>query len=607
MRFIRRNMQSRSQHAARQSVLRKCERMFVSVMLPQPAAVAFSLWAIAAFRQLELPMEASPHFSTPAEKLSGELGEVFTRRWIVDLILDLVGYTIDKDLVAVRALEPSCGSGAFLVPMVERLTRSAELHGHTLDETSDAILAIDLLAVHVAASRRAVAATLTESGRLDVELATHLADKWVQCKDFLLQPPEPRSVDFVVGNPPYIRLEAVPRARSDAYRRACATMGGRSDVYIGLYEHGLHALRADGVLGFICADRWMRNAYGANLRALVSSGWSVDTLVSLTGVDAFEEEVDAYPAITVIRRRQQSGGPLIVEGTADFGPDEAREVVSLTGAVMHKSITRHGFRAARLPSWFEGRGGWPNGHPDQLAVIADIENRFPTLEDVDTGTKVGIGIATGADKVFIVSDPDVVERERLLPLALPHDIASGTVEWSGRYLVNPWVPNGLLDLEEWPRTAAYLGEHRDLLAARHTAQRGRWHKTIDRVITGLAERPKLYLPDFKEAIFPVLDQGTTYPHHNLYWVTSQSWDLHVLGGLMLSDVANLFIEAYSVRMRGGYLRFQAQYLRRIRLPRLKDVDADARRALAAAFVARDRAAATAAALPLYGLTELPDR
>ena len=29
---------------------------------------------------------------------SGEIGEVFTRRWVVDLMLDLVGYSPDTDL-----------------------------------------------------------------------------------------------------------------------------------------------------------------------------------------------------------------------------------------------------------------------------------------------------------------------------------------------------------------------------------------------------------------------------------------------------------------------------------------------------------------------------
>jgi adenine-specific DNA-methyltransferase len=577
--------------------------MFVQP-IPQRAAAAFSLWAVAAFRQPDLPMEASPHILTPEEEASGDHGEVFTRRWVVELILDLAGYTADKDLASLRVLEPACGSGAFLVPLVERLVRSVEAHGRDLTDASDALLAVDLLGTNVVASRAAVFDVLCSTG-MAAPAARTLTETWVRQRDFLLQPPVPSSVDFVVGNPPYVRLEAVPRARSDAYRHSCTTMGGRADVYVGFYEHGLRALQSGGVLGFICADRWMRNAYGAGLRALVSSGWAVETLVSLTGVDAFEEEVDAYPAVTVIRRQPQTTGPLVVEGAPDFGPDQVDEVVAFARSSEREHVVKPAYRAAHLPSWFEGRAGWPHGSPDRLAVIAELEEAFPTLEDRDTDTKVGIGIATGADKVFIVSDPEIAERERLLPLALPRDIASGTVEWSGKYLVNPWAADGLVDLDAWPRTGAYLRTHRELLAARHTAQRGQWHKTIDRVIDGLVERPKLYLPDFKNAIFPVLDEGGTYPHHNLYWVTSGRWDLRVLGGLLLGDVANLFIEAYSVRMRGGFLRFQAQYLRRIRLPRMDDVDETAAAALATAFVERDRSAATAAALPLYGLDEMP--
>ena len=49
-----------------------------------------------------------------------ENGEVFTRRWVVDLILDLVGYTPDKDLAVLRICEPACGEGG--VPRPDRGT-----------------------------------------------------------------------------------------------------------------------------------------------------------------------------------------------------------------------------------------------------------------------------------------------------------------------------------------------------------------------------------------------------------------------------------------------------------------------------------------------------
>ena len=35
-----------------------------------------------------------------------EHGEVFTRRWIVDLILDMAGYSPSQDLGAMTAVEP---------------------------------------------------------------------------------------------------------------------------------------------------------------------------------------------------------------------------------------------------------------------------------------------------------------------------------------------------------------------------------------------------------------------------------------------------------------------------------------------------------------------
>jgi adenine-specific DNA-methyltransferase len=530
-------------------------------------------------------------------------GEVFTRRWVVELILDLCGYTSDRDLASLRIIEPACGSGAFLGPIIERLAESAKTFGRDLASARDAIVAKDLQAGNVRLSRAAAREALSATG-LDPSKASLLSRRWIRQGDFLLDPLPDKPADLVVGNPPYIRLEAVPPELSIAYRQACPTMGGRSDVYVGFYERGLSALCGDGVLGFICSDRWMRNAYGARLRELVAREWAVDVVLSMTGVDAFEDEVSAYPAITVLRRGRQEIGPLVADATPDFDRADAHRLVKVAGNRARVS-TKDNFVAARMPRWFSGRAGWPHGSPVKLATLASIEEKLPTLEDENTGTRVGIGLASGADRVFVTNDPDLVEPERLLPMALVRDIADAHVDWSGHYLVNPWDDDGLVDLASWPRLKACLTAHKTTLSKRHTARSGKWYKTIDRVIEGLEQQPKLYLPDFKEALFPVLDKGRTYPHHNLYWITSDQWDLEVLGGILLSDVANMFISAYSVRMRGGYLRFQAQYLRRICVPRLDQIDAPTRRLLKRAFRSRDHETATQTVLPLYGLDAVP--
>jgi adenine-specific DNA-methyltransferase len=550
--------------------------------------------------------ETRPMLGESGKTASSRHGEVFTRRWIVELILDFSGYTPDRDLAAFVAVEPACGTGAFLIPMAERLAASCARHGRDITDAGTAIAAYDLLAPNVLASRQAVASCLRGAG-LPGHAAHRLAGQWVSQADFLLSGPRDAKADFVLGNPPYIRLEDVPADKSDAYRIACRTMRGRSVVFVGFVERGLGLLRDGGVLGYIVADRWMRNQYGAALRAMITDGFSVDSLIQLHDVDAFENRVSAYPAITVIRRGPQ-GQAVIADAGAAFGPAQAASLSRWAkSSVAGQRLSSDTIQAARLTGWFAGSSSWPAGTPEELAVVADLEARFPPLEDPRTGTHVGIGVATGADSVYLTRDPDCVEHDRLLPLTMARDTALGTASWSGTYLISPWRDGRLVSLADYPLLRDYFAAHEAPIRARHTARRNpaSWYRTIDRVEPGLLARPKLLFPDLKASIHPVLEEGSCYPHHNLYFVVSDEWDLDVPGGLMLSDVANLFVGAYCVKMRGGCYRFQAQYLRRIRVPRPSSVSAAAARALAAAFRARDVKAAPEVALELYGITALP--
>lgn len=535
----------------------------------------------------------------------GQHGEVSTRAWVVDLILDLVGYTPERDLVALRVVEPACGSGAFLGPLVARLSASCRKRERPITDAADALRAFDLLPVNVEKARALAVGVLVGDGWAQDD-AKQLGQEWVQVADFLLRP-QGQGVDLVVGNPPYVRLEDVPDARMRAYRATCATMTGRSDLYVGFFERALRSLRPGGQVGFICADRWMRNQYGRHLRALVADGYSVDAAVAMHDVDAFEDQVSAYPAVTVISRRPQQPAA-VADTTVKFGAESAPALADYIRGDSTETVIVPSFQVSRLPHWFAGDESWPTGSPARLAMIEHLTDQFPPLEDPATRTRVGIGVATGADGVFVTTRTDVAEPDRLLPLSMVSDIASGRVEWSGHYLVNPWDDDGLVRLQDHPRLFGYYEAHAEALRRRNVAGRQphRWYRTIDRVIPGLKDSPKLLIPDMRMTMHPVLDEGRTYPHHNLYFVTSRDWDLRVLGGLLLSRVATAFVAAYCVKMRGGTLRFQAQYLRRIRVPRIADISAEDAAALAQAFDRRAVDAATSVALRLYGLDSLPE-
>ena len=536
-----------------------------------------------------------------SEELDAEHGEVFTRRWVVDLILDLAGYNAETDLASQTIVEPSCGGGAFVAPIVERLLSSMETHKRAFGDLRGSLRAFDLLRHNVEISRKSAESALLSAG-CQADLATDLAASWIQSADFLLDDQEAASADFVVGNPPYIRLEDVPTDVSDEYRRRWPTMRGRSDIYIGFYEKGLELLKPEGRLAFICADRWMRNQYGGHLRRLISDRYAMDSVIVMHDVDAFEEQVSAYPAITVLRSGKQKAVQ-IVEANGALDEASANPLPLWASSPRRKAPKSDAFSATRIPSWFEGPGLWPSGSPENLELLADLEKRFEPLENPATGTRVGIGLASGCDELYLTKEKLDIEQDRLLPMLKSSDITSGEIEWSGTSLVNPWNDDGLVNLAEYPKLARYLKKHKKRIGGRHVAEKNpkAWYRTIDRVTPGLTDRPKLLLPDMKSAAHPVLDPGGFYPHHNLYYVVSDTWDLEVLGGLLLSDFANLFVGAYCVKMRGGTYRFQAQYLRTIRVPRPESLDTQIKKELVAAFRYRDSTAATQAATVAYGM------
>ncbi|GAO26864.1 modification methylase [Alicycliphilus sp. B1] len=527
-------------------------------------------------------------------------GAIFTRSEVVDFILDLVGYTEDQPLHEKRLLEPSFGGGDFLLPIIERLLsawRLARPDGSALDELADAIRAVELHHSTYRSTHAAVVALLRREG-LAANTASTLASRWLLQGDFLLAPLE-GEFDFVVGNPPYVRQELIPAPLLTAYRSRYQTMYDRADLYIPFIERSLSALSDGGSLGFICADRWMKNRYGGPLRSLVAERFHLKVYVDMVDTQAFHSDVIAYPAITVISR-EAPGATRIAHRPAI----DRATLTALAGLLHAPMLPKDAGPVRELARVTNGAEPWLLESADQMALIRRLESAFPLLEEA--GCKVGIGVATGADKAFIGDFETLdVETDRKLPLVTTKDIMTGEVQWRGQGVVNPFAElGGLIDLEEYPRLRRYLEARREVIAGRHCAQKApaNWYRTIDRITPALASRPKLLIPDIKGEAHIVFESGELYPHHNLYYVTSDDWDLRALQAVLLSAVTRLFVATYSTKMRGGFLRFQAQYLRRIRIPRWADVPEPLRRELAEAAVERDVQACNRAVFRLYGLS-----
>lgn len=529
-----------------------------------------------------------------------ERGAIFTRREVVDFILDLVGYTTDRPLHELSLLEPSFGEGDFLLPAVDRLLKVWNSYSTTcrpIEILGGCIRAVELHRSTHEGTRAAIIGRLTEAGIVVLE-ASAIADLWLIQGDFLLAS-MPDSFDFVVGNPPYVRQEIIPAILLAEYRKRYATMYDRADLYIPFIERSLRLLAKGGVLGFICADRWMKNRYGGPLRALIAAQYRLKIHVDMTDTPAFNAEVSAYPAITIITREKADKTRLASRPTI-----ERASLASLAGILTAKTLPAGSGAVREISDVVKGSEPWILGASDQLAVLRRLERDFPSLEEA--GCKVGIGVATGADRAFIGPFRELdVEADRKEPLVTTKDIASGVVQWQGMGVINPFAEGGgLVDLDEYPKLKRYLEARKTEIAGRHCAQKApaNWYRTIDRISPPLTRKPKLLVPDIKGEAHIVYEEGKLYPHHNLYYITSDDWDLRALQAVLLSAIARLFVATYSTKMRGGFLRFQAQYLRRIRLPLWGKVSATLRKELQAAAESQDISACNRAACKLYRLT-----
>ncbi len=487
-------------------------------------------------------------------------GLVLTKPIVVNFMLDRVGYSPNYDLRNLKVIEPAAGDGAFAIAILERL------HASSLNFDFSFQLALQNL-------------TFFEIDPATTELLQRRINDWlfefsesipiemIRKADFLLS--SVKSCDLIVGNPPYVRHENIPESQKIEYRKRFSSFRHRSDLYIAFFEKSLGLLNNRGILSFICSNRWLKNQYGRGLRELIKLAYTLDEVIDLESSSPFEEEVIAYPAITTIR--SESIGVLTKYYQI--------ENISQLNDLGIESIQPRILNTKSSTNWFS----YESTEPSHQKYLDSIENQ---------GFKIGIGVATGSDQVFIGKDlNDNVEKELLLPILMSKDLKNNQINWSGNFIINPFNKNGdLIDLNKYPKAKEYLESNRNLLDKRHIAKKNpnSWYKTIDRINPELTSQTKILLPDISGNTHLHIDRGNFYPHHNLYFITGANYEkLIILSALLMSDFVKNQLLQIGNKMNGGYPRWQSQNLRKLRLPVIDAMPTETIETLIKAYKIRD--------------------
>lgn len=225
-------------------------------------------------------------------------GRFYTPEFIVNNVLDLSGYH-GYAILRKHAIDNSCGDGAFLVAIVERycnefLKASKDLH--TLSkELSTFIHGIE---IDEKESKKCIINLNNTVNRYGV----YNVDWDITCADTLTVDRFNGKMDFVLGNPPYVRVHNLGSSFSHIKEFSFA-QNGMTDLYIVFYEIGLKMLNENGVLGYITPSSFFNSIAGRYMRQYLVKNNLLDKVVDLKHFQAFS--ATTYTTITILKNNRQ--------------------------------------------------------------------------------------------------------------------------------------------------------------------------------------------------------------------------------------------------------------------------------------------------------------
>lgn len=373
------------------------------------------------------------------------MGQVFTPEWLVDEVLEAVGFTVDRlDFYHLKTVEPSFGDAAFLKPIISTMAAFLFDEGHTPDEVG----AIIDLKVHgfeldeplFHQTVKELQGFLKDSYGVEADFPNLVCGDALDC-DFT-------DFDYVIGNPPFIRIKNV----EDSYREKIKSFthsSGTSDMYVVFFEKFMNLLADGGKLAFVTPNSWMRNVSQRSFRKdIVGSGM-------LESVKDFGEQkvfgtVGTYIAITVLSR--SSKGAVRFQHPTGEALVSYEELDALNGAML-AFVGNNFVKASVTP----------------LRSLCRTVNRVCTL----------------GDKLFLITDDEILDNNLETALIRPAVKGSKYRDDPAAFekMFFPYVENdkgkfvGVTDEDfrnDHPNLYSFMSARRSALESRSIEKGGLW-------------------------------------------------------------------------------------------------------------------------------------
>lgn len=232
--------------------------------------------------------------------LKDELGQVWTPQHIVENILDEINYTSQNiEIIHQKIIEPSFGNGVFIYEILQRLiTALQQNHASSIEIEKiidDNVYAIEYDQETYEKTLLSIKEWLLKTYNLNPKFTNFFN---MDSLDYRRS----NYFDYVVGNPPYIRIHDMPQTMREKVKEYSYSHGN-SDLYVIFLEIGLNMLNNNGVLGYITPNSWLRNTSQKRFRTNVLSKKQLRKIVNFNSDQVFDK-VGTYTCLSFFSKNE---------------------------------------------------------------------------------------------------------------------------------------------------------------------------------------------------------------------------------------------------------------------------------------------------------------
>lgn len=203
-------------------------------------------------------------------------GRTYTPKYIVQNILDLSGY-YGKNIIKKHVIDNSCGDGAFLTEIVSRYC-SVQLEN--LIDNQLLVKELETYIHGIEIDEQECKKCIQNLDQAVVAYGISNVNWDITCADALNTTRFIGKMDFVLGNPPYIRVHNLGNTFREAKKFSFA-QNGMTDIFIVFYEIGIRMLTDSGILGYITPSSFYNSLACSYMRHYFVKNNLIDKIVNL--------------------------------------------------------------------------------------------------------------------------------------------------------------------------------------------------------------------------------------------------------------------------------------------------------------------------------------